>query len=1445
MSHFMNGVKCPSGHAHGFSCAIDSFLEVYNTCYQFEPSLSSVEKHKFIQILNEVCALRRQTNAACCSYREKLWNYLVLNMPVAFAPKGRPDAEILSAFQLLGSKDRQFSTFINAQVDCHGCNQSAAFERTFPTIILTQTQNMKSNGNLAMGIELELHRIVASASKVCVKCHWQRVPSNMQVSLPSFLVIELGLENFRNCQKPPISVSENMTIFGVHYTLRSAVLMEPQHFFAVVNRNGGFTVLDGLNKQQFHFSTFGGAVSRNVFATSRSHNLSPSQHGVHILVFQRVKTNPVANTPVPGPSTAPRPVANQTNVHGAPVATNAQRLVQNPTLPNGYLKEKPTQIHSDAPNGRPEPQICRNIKLDGNTELKIYKSGSREYLCCVKFFSLSEYSKTVARIGYSTVDSKLKSAGLKPNEHFLFQGNSRKRTHISLDASLVLLDGKSGRSKDLHVFLKEKLCSPETKPTPKLSNSEPKGKNQKQSFKTKVQKLKMGLRKICEDVFGGNKQELLKGLTVLIKSNKKMNKKRFSGYFSKSDVLQILMSVPGSKTVQSQQPTKLHGSENQQDQVGLAGDVCSLPGFTLKSEKHHQNSQTEKKSDKNQHETLLDEICREKSGPIPFLSAEDLIYLEENLSGTRLVQQLRKKLPGVLASYSKEMSLKRQYFKEFRTILLPRRIATGWQIDPFRLLEVLSFMYYWLEGEKHYKIYGDGREIGGRHSTFISVNILNTEACFYNVKHQNPKEVHPISIFYESDSRDNLEQNIGQASTLNKVIEMQQKGSAKFYLTGDEMFLEAILDGSGTLSPTSKRGWNIYHEDDVSSKQQTSPNTGLRTDLGLKIDRQHPESILPAIPIERTVFCLLHALARCVEKLLTLVVQSVINESHKASQRGEDGPAYLADKINNLENNINARGVRQGGFRIRFDKNGQPEPISLNKDHAWTIIHPSPREKELEYPSVLSNVLSRRKVRCNLPDHVRTALDLHVEYSELNIVQLIWDNFFHMIDIIKKDPLPELLPEKPQGSHRLSDYSTCKVSEADIKQYILHAEVFYQLMVVMYGSGSLTPYMIKLIDHVPSFLKELPFPISRFQSEGGEHANYLHNCFYYNHTTRHGGRNNPDPLLAIFSNMWKRISYNITLDTSEDGKNAASNFSMYKKMHMSACVIQCVVRGWLVRVRLEREGWKWKPKGDQDKLTNRQIALKYVASLNTELPKTSKTLFNAKTFLVCGTVPKFKGKKLTQGSFKQLIKDHGGKTTEKLPGCGKGISTKPYTVLFESTAKKLPNPVRSAARKGFVVLSPNYITDCIQTGELLDDSAYRMDLKSLCIAKPISLSKKHFRRKKTMTSEIKKIRAPFQPIKTVKAKNPAKNAAVHYVLKRRKQMSQLNKMSFKQGTDTLCSLHKEWKQLPQNEKENHYQEWLEDVRIKKSIQEKEQKRLEDLQKYNRVINPAYNSFMFQ
>ena len=140
--------------------------------------------------------------------------------------------------------------------------------------------------------------------------------------------------------------------------------------------------------------------------------------------------------------------------------------------------------------------------------------------------------------------------------------------------------------------------------------------------------------------------------------------------------------------------------------------------------------------------------------------------------------------------------------------------------------------------------------------------------------------------------------------------------SNRFYLGGDEMFLESILDESSILSPTSDEGWNLYSKCTKQSRTDTGID-GLRTSLGKTIDHTHPESFFgDAIPTNSIVFCLLHATSRSVEKLLSLEVASILSEANKPNEKAAgQGDSYRVTALGNLEANISRRGVRNGNFK--------------------------------------------------------------------------------------------------------------------------------------------------------------------------------------------------------------------------------------------------------------------------------------------------------------------------------------------------------------------------------------------------------------------------------------------------------------------------------------------------------------------------------------------------
>lgn len=213
------------------------------------------------------------------------------------------------------------------------------------------------------------------------------------------------------------------------------------------------------------------------------------------------------------------------------------------------------------------------------------------------------------------------------------------------------------------------------------------------------------------------------------------------------------------------------------------------------------------------------------------------------------------------------------------------------------------------------------------------------------------------------------------------------------------MILEVILDGSGNLGPNSKQGWNIYTNMSSDDKGKTSEKSGLRTDLAIQINRHHPDNLLPSIPLTNAVMCIIHGLARSVEKLLSLVVAEIEWEATKAHEVGIDESTFLDHKVSILESNINKRGVKQGNFSVIFDTNGRPSPIKLTKDHAFTILAPPPDGFQQEFSHVLSNVCSDRAVRNTLPDAVTRKLKLATEFTVFQLVSEIWKHFYIMHDI--------------------------------------------------------------------------------------------------------------------------------------------------------------------------------------------------------------------------------------------------------------------------------------------------------------------------------------------------------------------------------------------------------------------------------------------------------------
>ena len=773
----------------------------------------------------------------------------------------------------------------------------------------------------------------------------------------------------------------------------------------------------------------------------------------------------------------------------------------------------------------------------------------------------------------------------------------------------------------------------------------------------------------------------------------------------------------------------------------------------------------------------------------------DTIYLCENFKGQRLLAHLRKLLPGIMPLESQERATRKDLIKSFEACLLPRRTSTGWNIDPSRLLDVLKFRYPYLQGNIEVRLTGDGREYGGRHSTFVAFNVLNNELLANQVSHQSPKECFPVALFYEGDSRDNLEQNLirsGGGNFINDFLKSEEaKKQYKFYFAADEMFATACLDASGELNPKSVTSWNLYGTNDASQKKEVA-ESGLRTDLKPLFNRTHSDNIFPEIPLQNFAFCVLHGGARCVEKLLNLEIDSIFSEGRKMTVN--KSALDRAELLQNLETNINLRSVKSGNFGIHTNsQSGRPEPVSLNKDSALAIISPAPQGQEGRYPHVLHNVIPVRSGKLPLSSNMLEYLQLPESLEDLELVCKIWESFHFMFTLLKSEP--SMQDDRTAVSPHTEGF-TWHYTKEQCESYKWHAERFYQLFKIRYSHDHLTPYMMKFIDYAPHFMKTLPLPLNRFQTEGSEHMNYDHNCFYFGHTTRHGGRNKVEPLKALFHHTWRQICY----DIAKSDVDVASAFTQFCDEHRAAVTITRFMRGWLVRKKMAREGVVSNSADKAQRLHNYSVISSYLKD-QTRVPHScERSLFAGTSFILAGPVPKFNKKKITQAAVVKMIRDNGGIVKKDVPGPVKGRSTKKYVVLYDrpSSKKDVPKVVKGALYRRYHIVGYNYLFDSVQQCTQLATNDYTTDLSDIRakMSVQINLTNRHFSRHKTMISLVKEKRAKKVRKKMTKSnlmlKRPM-NIAVYYAVHKRKQLLTQKRMPFKD-----CALGKymsEWKSL--------------------------------------------------
>ena len=295
MSFFTNAIRCPNGahnHGLGYSCAIDSFLEVYYYgMYLRENTLQGVDL-PFIGQLNSLSQRRCATQSASCELRESIWDLLVSQRPAAFGPKGTVNANVDVAFDLLINYAPSFFNPITQGVShCYGCQQNTQMTSDHSMFLFIHDLSVSVHGQLPTGMELQIQKKV-SHQAVCSTCHFQTYIEGA-VYMPNFLIVDLCLHDDKNVAEPATVLAEQILVFDIHYELTGAILKQPQHFLSAVKNRTGYAMINDLSTQIEYFPTFSSLVSQNGHRRDTFHVLSPSDKAVSILVYQRIGQNNV------------------------------------------------------------------------------------------------------------------------------------------------------------------------------------------------------------------------------------------------------------------------------------------------------------------------------------------------------------------------------------------------------------------------------------------------------------------------------------------------------------------------------------------------------------------------------------------------------------------------------------------------------------------------------------------------------------------------------------------------------------------------------------------------------------------------------------------------------------------------------------------------------------------------------------------------------------------------------------------------------------------------------------------------------------------------------------------------------------------------------------------------------------------------------------------------
>lgn len=1436
--HFLNESKNiwrPIGSI-GYSCAVDSLLDIYYYCLFLTNSVVREWNTGIFQQLNDVCRQRfGKGQDVLYVLRDVVWDWLVTHPdPVlqrAFAPKGTIRAEFIQAiFELTSVPEKEDACLFRIRVPLNGtcsvCGQDIGREKQLgPLLTLSDGGRM-----LSSVIQSNIISYLSKSTRelACSDCEVRSAVHSWGISLPEFLFFEVPIVDGLNT----VRISEYTELVNVRdytYELSGIVFTRPGHFYCATKFQGSYWLMDSLSNHP------------QGIAVPFSLTQVQAQAAVHMIILRKnvretgidtvdgdiiighsnhnPREQPV--TPNVFVEAASKKSRGPTSSSAAGFSRNDDDCVQDLTQNNmstpmtsQKIKSCPTPSSSDH-----TPGDNRGTIKVGEAKVRYLVRNSALYLHTTDVYSEIGIENQISKMGYKEIDGTLTTFQTN-NVKFIRKG--RYREYILSEALLHIIatlrkkkDIKDkmnefrdhlleSLNKETAVNLKVRrqfLSTPEQKeldscvspsrtPMVKKSSTSRKPKAKRKIFEidpgSQQRRLQAALREIRGEIFGNDHTQMVETLARCVGPQE-------DKFFSCDDVDQILETA----------------------QIPIVGSIGkSFESLRTRYERR-----------------LKDQM---------FLHPDETVHIERNLKGTRLTQYLRGRFSGFIPTVKKESDFKKLVQKEYNSILLPQATHSGISVDPQRLVELLRFRYPLVQNKINWKLYGDGFEMGGRKTAFLGISILNDEASNYGVKFQDPSIIFPTNLFYGSDSRDNLEANLAD-QRLRRMVEesaREQPSRDDFFLAADEMFLIAERDGSGTLGPTTNTGWDIYHECDKDSKGHCDPTTGLRTDVNIQIDREHPQSLLP-IPINKVMMCILHGQVRVTEKLADLVLEYLMSERNKMTERGVDGVAWYEEKISVLQENLSKRGVKQNNFIVHFNTKGEPEPVKLNHSDSIAILTPATGELAHQYPEPFQNVISSsRTVTIKNTKAVQT-LGLKDTYTEYELLREILHNFYKMNEILsdkssnEKDSGEDRCFESTKNQEddsKIEDVQSSRHTEEEIACYTKAAETFYQLFVAMFSAARLTPYMMKYVDHVPEIMTNTQYRLGRFMNQGGEHRNYKFHTYYLTHTCRSGGSMYINPFRSLLEDAYFSLRFEIMHHEGHDKNNTTVNsnvgrFQEYLSRHLAACTIQSRARQFITRRQLERLGFTtWKeysvlPEDRKHQL--KDAILGFYHSKVSLRPPTNSGIFHRMNFVTIGNVPKKLYK--TRDQLMSAIKENGGRIYPH-----QALNTKGKERIFfflahqnilDKTDYKIPRALREGLKRGSIILGYDFIEDCVSSGQRLDIKSYKLDLKSVSkyvIARYATSRRKNLNRQPKFITRLRAA-ARKKAKKTSARKNPrilkpGRNVRLDYALQERSNIlnedrQKGKKHSIRYAISLLAVCLKNWDQLSDHQRQLYTEHW--------------------------------------